>query len=458
MPKEDRQKPVNEKRQSIKPAKDSNLVDDDELDDILEDNESYEEDQITDEDEFDTEENEGETEETEETTSLNLKKTDARTSKQLQNRIAKNPKKIVASSPQKLSSSPKKSPLTVTFQKKPRRRVAWVRHLFKKTGPNKYLCLFKKHEKPGDCIIQTSNENTSHLITHAKTCHDDEIKEIVKLDEKGYDTTEVARREIAKENNSFKKHTNDITKYFKHLESNIDKTEKDTHYLLVICHQGISFNAACSNDMNDFMIEHGNFYLPSRQDLAGYILTGAYQIVEDCVKTTFKSEADFAAHTSDCWKGPCCDSFLSNTAHWITAKFEMRRATIGVEAICGSHTGQKLQMMIERRNRSFGPKVANAALVHDNGRDITKAGEIMFADSMLSVPCFAHTLQLAVRDVINHETYDTQICAAREIITIIRKSGLLSDKLRLVKGKAILRIEKRREDTFQFDCNHVEKL
>ena len=54
------------------------------------------------------------------------------------------------------------------------------------------------------------------------------------------------------------------------------------------------------------------------------------------------------------------------------------------------------------------------------------------------LPCIAHCLQLVIKVVYKHSTYQTVITKARDIVANIRKSANLIDKLVTRCGKSVV--------------------
>ena len=66
------------------------------------------------------------------------------------------------------------------------------------------------------------------------------------------------------------------------------------------------------------------------------------------------------------------------------------------------------------------------AVVRDNGRNMTKAID----DSVFKeLPCFIHTLQLAINTVLKHDTMSQILVKSRRIVTHFNRSNQAQSKL-----------------------------
>ena len=333
--------------------------------------------------------------------------------------------------------------------RKERRLKPWCNMLSKIVDSNEKReireCLFKtghnSHKtKDGKVLISCTKGSDSHMIEHFKHCHMEDIRDIVAKYENGMDVSDDCTKALEEDAKKFGKSTTNITKFLNRCVKSPARSHRDAHWCLVIAKTGFSFNAACSDTVNDFFVTHAGFPVTNRETMSGPVLTGTHDIVFEHVQNTVQQDADSAAGTSDTWKGPCMDSFICITLHWINRDWKFRRATVGVLSITGSHTAAKLESVISKKVADFAPKLTLTAMVTDNGKDMKKASENLFSTNekgkgdttKRNRSCFAHDLQLAVKDVINEQTYDEHICSSRSIIITIRKSGVLTEKLKKI--------------------------
>ncbi|KAJ8332486.1 hypothetical protein SKAU_G00422750 [Synaphobranchus kaupii] len=99
------------------------------------------------------------------------------------------------------------------------------------------------------------------------------------------------------------------------------------------------------------------------------------------------------ALTTDCWTALTTESYITVTRHYIEQDWQVKLAVLLTESMSVSHTADNLAEKLNQAVESRGLTGRVIACVHDNARNIVSAN-----NPTHSVPCFSHTLQLAVND------------------------------------------------------------
>lgn len=105
--------------------------------------------------------------------------------------------------------------------------------------------------------------------------------------------------------------------------------------------------------------------------------------------------------TTDGWKSMAHDHYLSLTLHYLTKDFTQKNITLGMEQIEEKHTGRNLKNLLEQMMsewRLLDSENLPVYFVTDNAKNITSA---ISQGHWEHICCFAHTLQLALKDAKN---------------------------------------------------------
>ncbi|KAJ8342717.1 hypothetical protein SKAU_G00326450 [Synaphobranchus kaupii] len=105
--------------------------------------------------------------------------------------------------------------------------------------------------------------------------------------------------------------------------------------------------------------------------------------------------AENIAITSDGWTALTTESYLTITCHFV-AEGKMVSAVLQTRAMEERHTAENLAEHLKAATQEWGLLGKVIACVHDNATNIVVANHRLL--EWESVPCFAHTLQLAIND------------------------------------------------------------
>ena len=151
------------------------------------------------------------------------------------------------------------------------------------------------------------------------------------------------------------------------------------------------------------------YQIPSRKHIMK-VLHDLY----DNIKARLQAElgsVEYVALTTDHWTSHALDSYLGVTAHFVNQDWELVARVLTTKEVRERHTAvnvaDDLRTVIEEWN--LAPKVAG--ITTDNARNMVAAVALL---PWARVPCFAHTLQLAVKEGL-------KVPAVAEILTRCRK-------------------------------------
>ena len=115
------------------------------------------------------------------------------------------------------------------------------------------------------------------------------------------------------------------------------------------------------------------------------------------------------ALTTDCWTSLTTESYITVTCHYIEPDWQVMSAVLLTESMSVRHTADNLADKLNQAVETWGLTGRVVACVHDNARNIVSANSPTRVN-WHSVPCFAHTLQLAIND--GFATYINRVIVA----------------------------------------------
>lgn len=154
-----------------------------------------------------------------------------------------------------------------------------------------------------------------------------------------------------------------------------------------------------SNDLLPISVVEGRQYnIPSRATITSR-LEDRYEKKKEELKMALSSVEKIAL-TTDCWTALTSESYITITCHYIDPEWQMKCAVLLTESLSDKHTSDRLAEKLNEAVASWDIAGRVIACVHDNAINIVAAND-QTRVSWDSVPCFAHTLQLAINDGFN---------------------------------------------------------
>ena len=130
-----------------------------------------------------------------------------------------------------------------------------------------------------------------------------------------------------------------------------------------------------------------------------------------------KDNIKAVSFTSDIWSSSVCPmSMLSLTAQFINKNFELTKVVL--HKFPGSHTAEALAAAFTDMFKAWGIRQQKVhVILRDNARNMEKA----MRDARLpSLPCMAHTLQLAVHEgLLAQRAIIDVIASGRRIVGLL---------------------------------------
>ncbi|GBP85051.1 Zinc finger BED domain-containing protein 4 [Eumeta japonica] len=170
------------------------------------------------------------------------------------------------------------------------------------------------------------------------------------------------------------------------------------------------------------------YNIPGRKYFTENIIPQLYEETKSEIRRGVMSAAAISVTTDARTNINSKERFLSFTAHWFDDSFKYHHAVLQMKHFPETHTANNIKNCLEEIPTLWDIDTTKIhAVVRDNGRNVTKAID----DSVFKgVPCFIHTLQLAINTALKHDTMAQILVKSRRIVTHFNHSNRAQSKLR----------------------------
>ena len=175
------------------------------------------------------------------------------------------------------------------------------------------------------------------------------------------------------------------------------------------------------------------YKLPSRRYFSDTALPELFERVSSHIHKLLDGTKSPVSFTTDIWtSNVSLMSMLSLTAQWLDDEFELHQVLLCCEECPGSHTADNLRAKFDKMLAEWKiDKKRVHVVLRDNARNMTKA---LDDGNLPSLPCMAHTLQLAVIEGLQSQRSITDaVATGRRIVTHFKHSSLAYSKLHAIQ-------------------------
>ncbi|XP_065326764.1 E3 SUMO-protein ligase ZBED1-like [Pelmatolapia mariae] len=167
------------------------------------------------------------------------------------------------------------------------------------------------------------------------------------------------------------------------------------------------------------------YVIPSRRFFADTAVPNLYIDVKRKVEESL-STAERVALTCDAWASRAVDSYVTITAHYLTADWRLLSYVLQTRTLHESHTGANIANLLQNAAQEWGIADKNLVVVTDNASNMTIATQLA---GYLHVKCFAHTLNLASQRALNLPAVARVLGRVRRITGFFNRSTVANHAL-----------------------------
>jgi hypothetical protein len=141
------------------------------------------------------------------------------------------------------------------------------------------------------------------------------------------------------------------------------------------------------------------FHLPHRTFFTTKVIPEQYHSLRATIENELAA-VQYCGFTTDLWTSSNQNrSYISLTLYYVSSNFEMKSRCLHTKEVSQEHTAEVLASVLEEMLKEWQVRPKIYAATTDNGRNIVNA--CVQHMEVFHLPCFGHTLQLAVKKALD---------------------------------------------------------
>lgn len=283
--------------------------------------------------------------------------------------------------------------------------------------------------------VKQQSFNTTNMITHLKSRHPEQHQDFLKSKTEKM-PAKTHQQPLLQSFDKARKYSSDHPKVKDLNDKIIEFIALDNQPFSVV--EDVGFRRL-------MMHLEPRYAMPSRRYFSDVALPELQSVVASQIEKLLAG-ACHISFTTDIWTSSVSPvSMLSLTAQWIDEDFTLKKAVLHSQECSGSHTAAAIAFAFESM---FGKWKIERERVHvvlrDNARNMAKA---MMEFGVTSLPCMAHSLQLAVNDgVLSQRSVADVVAVGRRIIGHFKHSQLAYSRLADVQKELGMSVKRLQQD------------
>ena len=168
------------------------------------------------------------------------------------------------------------------------------------------------------------------------------------------------------------------------------------------------------------------YQLPSRSTITRSLLPQKYEALKQTVKVEL-TQVKYVALTTDLWTSNQTLGYITVTFHYISHEWELHSRVLDTLNLDKDHTAANLAEELQKIAVEWGVDGKISCIITDNASNIVAAINQL---GWRHLPCFAHTLNLVVRDSIQGDDEVSRLQQkCKQIVTFFHHSTKATEKL-----------------------------
>lgn len=174
------------------------------------------------------------------------------------------------------------------------------------------------------------------------------------------------------------------------------------------------------------------YLVPSKTTLRNKLIGDMYNKMEIKLKEILKN-VDFVSLTADHWTSKATESYMTVTCHFILQS-NLKSAVLETNQCEGPHTSENIKQNLQATILKWNIEKKVTCIVTDNAANMVSACNLL---QVRHLPCYAHTLNLAVNDALKDDELRTVIQNVRNIVSYFKRSPQATEFLLLTQKEKI---------------------
>lgn len=207
------------------------------------------------------------------------------------------------------------------------------------------------------------------------------------------------------------------------------KVELDEYVMRMIALDVQPFSIVNDNGFRALMHKMDPRYkLPSKTYLRDVSLHKVYETLKDQLRSTLEC-VEYVALTTDGWTSKASEGYLTITCHFINSEFKLNSAVLSTTTLLTptNHTAANIADSIREVLTEWGLMQKVVSIVTDNDSTMKKACELL---EIRHFPCFAHTINLLVQDVLKLKELVPILAKCKSIVSFMKRSTITMAKFK----------------------------
>lgn len=168
------------------------------------------------------------------------------------------------------------------------------------------------------------------------------------------------------------------------------------------------------------------YELPSRSTLTQSLHPQKYEEIKQNVKADL-CQVKYVALTADQWTSKQTLGYITVTCHYINEAWELCSQVLDTLNVDKDHTAENLAEELQKIAQEWGVDGKLSCIITGNASNIVATVNLL---GWRHIPCFAHTLNLIVRDSLQADDEVSRLQQkCKEIVTFLRCSMNATERL-----------------------------
>ncbi|MEW8546527.1 MAG: hAT transposon family protein [Candidatus Thiodiazotropha sp.] len=160
------------------------------------------------------------------------------------------------------------------------------------------------------------------------------------------------------------------------------------------------------------------YSVPSRTYFKDTLIPKLYEKTKADIVKELKEAKGGVSITTDCWTSSATESYMTVTAHFVSKENELKSYVLQTRTVDDRHTAENLASELEKCANEWG--LERPTVVSDNAANILKAVRLL---NWRSIPCLAHTINLAAKSGLKVQQVSKLLAKARDIVSYFKRNA-----------------------------------